>query len=168
MVKPLYSLAQTLGVLLLKRQLHCAVAESCTGGLLASVITEIPDSSQWFDRGFITYSNHAKQQMLAVPITTLEMHGAVSEATACAMAEGALLLSDVDISVAITGLAGPKGGSVEQPVGTVWIAWARHGEVAQAYCYHFAGERSAIRQQAVEAALQGLIRLLATSEQGSS
>lgn len=149
-----------LGQILQRHHLRCAVAESCTGGGLAAAITDIPGSSQWFDRGFITYSNQAKQQMLGVPEQIIASHGAVSEAVVRAMAEGALTASDANISVAISGVAGPDGGSIEKPVGTVWFAWADDLLTTQAQCYLCTGDRLAIRQQAVHIALEGLIQRL--------
>ncbi len=145
----------------LKQQaLTIAVAESCTGGLLSAVMTEYPGSSLWFDRGFITYSNAAKQSMLGVAQGILIKDGAVSEAVVLAMAKGALLHSDADISIAISGIAGPDGGTPQKPVGTVWIAWAKKGGDCSARCYGFSGNRTAVRQQAVNAALEELLQLL--------
>ncbi len=152
-------LAEKLGHVLLKNKVRCTVAESCTGGSLAAAITDIAGSSTWFDRGFITYTNKAKQDMLAVPEKVLSMQGAVSEATVIAMAEGALALSDAEISVAISGVAGPGGGSPEKPVGMVWIAWAMHTKTTKAECYLFKGDRLDIRAQSVLVALKGLIAL---------
>lgn len=151
-------LAAKLGHILLERKIHCAVAESCTGGSLAAAITEIPGTSQWFDRAFVTYTNVAKEEMLAVPHEVLASQGAVSEATARAMAQGAISASDAEVSVAITGIAGPSGGTREKPVGTVWIAWAGDLQPTHSQCYLFEGDRAAIRQQAVRTALQGLIQ----------
>jgi len=153
-----YQLASQLGEGLLSKKLRCAVAESCTGGGLAAAITDISGSSQWFDCGFVTYTNDAKQQLLEVPESVLATYGAVSEQTVCAMAEGALQARGVDITVAISGIAGPTGGSVQKPVGTVWIAWAGHK--THATCFLFKGTRQAVRQQAVEAALSGMIQVL--------
>lgn len=156
-----HSLASKLGQLLLMHNLRCAVAESCTGGGLAAAITDIAGSSQWFDRGFVTYSNEAKQEMLGVPAQMLASEGAVSEAVVRAMAEGTLAASGANLSAAISGIAGPDGGSLEKPVGTVWIAWAGDMQVTHAQCYQFTGERVGIRQQAVNAALEGLIQVVA-------
>jgi nicotinamide-nucleotide amidase len=135
-----------------------ATAESCTGGWVAQVITHTAGSSAWFERGFITYSNAAKMEMLGVRAATLTEHGAVSEATACEMAAGALAKSTASISLAVTGIAGPTGGSKTKPVGTICFAWCRVGEAAQAETQHFAGDREAIRRQAVMHALQGLLK----------
>lgn len=154
----IYQLAEQLGEILTQRKMRCVVAESCTGGALAAAITDVPGSSQWFERGFVTYSNEAKQDMLAVPEAIIASQGAVSEATACAMAHGAIAASNAEVSIAITGIAGPGGGSEEKPVGTVWIAWAGDMQATYSHCYFFTGGREAIRQQAVQIALQGLIR----------
>ena len=154
----IYQLADKLGSILLKQNLRCAVAESCTGGSLAAAITDIPGSSQWFERGFVTYSNEAKMEMLAVPAVVITSQGAVSEATARAMAEGAIAKSHAEVGLSITGIAGPGGGSIEKPVGTVWIAWADHLMPTRAQCYLFKGDRATIRQQSVQVALEGLIQ----------
>jgi nicotinamide-nucleotide amidase len=147
-----------LSEILMARGLRCAVAESCTGGRLADVLTERPGSSQWFDRGFVTYSNEAKEEMLGVSKTILEQYGAVSEPTAQAMASGAMAQSHAQVSVSITGIAGPSGGTPEKPVGTVWIAWAGGFSPVESRCYVFSGNRLEIRERAVQAALQGLIQ----------
>jgi len=136
-----------------------AAAESCTGGWVAQAITSIAGSSEWFDRGFVTYSNEAKQQMLGVPAATLAAHGAVSAETAAAMAGGALEHSRATIAVSITGVAGPAGGSAAKPVGTVWFGFASRGGPALTRHRLFAGDRAAIRRQAVAFALQGLQHL---------
>lgn len=156
-------LAERLGAALLSRGEWLAVAESCTGGWLAQSVTAIPGSSAWFDRGFVTYSNAAKVDMLGVPESTLERHGAVSEATARAMAQGVLAHSRADWSVAITGIAGPSGGTPEKPVGTVCFAWARKDGGCEAMTYCFAGDRAGVREQAVAQALNGLLERLATA-----
>jgi nicotinamide-nucleotide amidase len=136
------------------------VAESCTGGGLSAAITSIPGSSQWFDCGFITYSNEAKQRMLGVGGTSLQRYGAVSEAVAQEMAQGALAHSQAQIAVAITGIAGPGGGSVDKPVGTVWFAWQGRDITATSQCQCFAGDRQRVRQQAVAHALLTLRQLI--------
>lgn len=151
------ALAAKLGECLLAKQWYCAVAESCTGGKLSAAITDVAGSSQWFDRGFITYTNQSKMDMLGVRSEILTSHGAVSEPTVRAMAEGALVSSSVDITCAISGVAGPGGGSVEKPVGLVWFAWSVRGGLTEAMSYCFKGGRFAIRLQAVSAALNGLI-----------
>ncbi len=157
----LEKLAQQLGAALLARGECLTAAESCTGGWLAQSVTAIAGSSAWFDRGFVTYSNAAKVEMLGVPETTLERHGAVSEATARAMAQGALAHSRADWSVGITGVAGPTGGSREKPVGTVCFAWAEKNAGCEAQVAHFQGDRAAVREQSVRYALHGLLERLA-------
>ena len=156
----LLDLAATTGQLLLARNESLTLAESCTGGGLACAVTEIPGSSAWFERGFVTYSNAAKSELLGVPEITIERHGAVSEATARAMAEGALAHSPAHWAVAITGIAGPAGGSADKPVGTVCFAWAGRDLGCQAQTRCFSGDRSAVRAQSVAYALRGLIHLL--------
>jgi nicotinamide-nucleotide amidase len=151
------ALAVRLGQLLLERGQALAAAESCTGGWLAQVVTSVAGSSQWFDRGFVTYSNAAKQDMLGVTDLTLARHGAVSEATARAMAQGALERSGAAWTVAITGIAGPGGGSPDKPVGTVCFAWATRSGGCEAQTCCFAGERGEVREQSVRHALCGLI-----------
>ncbi len=152
-----HALAKQLGDVLLRQHLSCAVAESCTGGGLSAAITDIPGSSQWFDRGFVTYSNASKHQMLAVPQAMIASFGAVSEPVVRAMAEGVLLASNADIGVAITGIAGPDGGSLDKPVGTVWLAWATDSGTDIEHCC-FVGDRSSVREQAIWVALKGLIQ----------
>ena len=137
-----------------------AAAESCTGGWVASSTVSIAGSSDWFDRGFVTYSNAAKREMLGVPAKTIEDHGAVSEPTARAMAEGALAHSGASVALAITGVAGPSGGSPDKPVGTVCFAWARRGGAADALTRRFEGDRTEVRRQSVIFSLQGLIERL--------
>lgn len=153
----LEKLAERLGHLLLERGEWLAAAESCTGGWLAQSVTAIAGSSAWFDRGFVTYSNAAKMDMLGVPESTLDRHGAVSEAVARAMAQGALAHSRADWTVAITGIAGPGGGSPEKPIGTVCFAWASKNGGCEATLSLFSGDRATIREQAVRFALNGLI-----------
>ena len=157
----LEQLAARLGVLLVERGEWLAVAESCTGGWVAQSVTAVAGSSCWFDRGFVTYSNAAKVDMLGVPETTLARHGAVSEATARAMAQGVLAHSRADWSVAITGIAGPGGGSPEKPVGTVSFAWAGREAGCVAQSRLFSGDRAAVREQAVRHALTGLLECIA-------
>lgn len=154
-----FLLAQTLGERLQTRGWLLATAESCTGGGIAAAVTDISGSSAWFDRGFVTYSNLAKAELLGVPQGTLETFGAVSEPTALAMAAGALARSSAQISVAVTGVAGPTGGSVEKPVGTVWFGYAVAGAVPCARRHRFDGDRAAVRAQTVARALADLIRL---------
>lgn len=138
-----------------------AVAESCTGGLLAAALTDIPGSSAVFERGFVTYSNQAKHESLGVPVALIEEHGAVSEPVAVAMAEGALKHSYADIAVSITGIAGPGGGSAEKPIGLVYIGLARTGHRTQCQRHIFTGNRQAIRKLAVTQSLDWLIEELA-------
>jgi nicotinamide-nucleotide amidase len=135
-------------------------AESCTGGGIAYACTEIAGSSDWFDRGFVTYSNAAKQQMLSVSDVSLSKHGAVSECIAKEMAIGALAKSEAQISAAITGIAGPSGGTEKIPVGTIWIAFAGKHFAPFAECHHLQGSRTAIREQAILLVLQKLLLLL--------
>src|SRR3954469_11316719 len=134
-----------------------ATAESCTGGLVAGAITDIAGSSAWFERGFVTYSNDAKMELLGVLKATLDAHGAVSEPTAREMAEGALLHSRAQLAVAITGVAGPGGGTVDKPVGMVCFAWSGLGVPTVAVTKRFAGNRAGVRRAAVLAALEGLL-----------
>lgn len=158
----LESLAAEVGQALRRKGWMLATAESCTGGWIAQVSTAIAGSSEWFERGFVTYSNAAKQEMLGVRAETLAQHGAVSEATVREMAAGALARSRAQVAVAVSGIAGPGGGGVEKPVGTVWIAWAGAAGVV-ATRYHFAGDRHAVRAQTVQQALHGM---LAWAERG--
>ncbi len=156
----LQALAWTLGARLGAAGLSAATAESCTGGWIAKLITDIPGSSGWFERGFVTYSNQAKQDLLGVGAATLDAHGAVSEATVREMAAGALARSNAAVSVAVSGIAGPGGGTPDKPVGTVWLAWAVRGAAVTAERRLFAGDRDAIRRQAAARGLQGLIERL--------
>ena len=156
--------AKTLAQLLLTKGWKIALAESCTGGLVCATLTELPGSSEWFERGYITYSNQAKTECLGVPEELLQSYGAVSEPVAKAMAQGAQFNAGVDLGVSITGIAGPTGGSAEKPVGTVCFGWAIRnatGETITA-CQTklFIGDRHSIRQQATEHALAGLLQLL--------
>lgn len=157
----LESLAEQVGRALLARGEWLALAESCTGGWVAQTVTAIAGSSGWFDRGFVTYSNAAKMEMLAVPALTLDRHGAVSEATARAMAQGVLSHAAADWAIAITGIAGPSGGSEEKPVGTVCFAWASREGGCLAQTRYFPGDRAAVREQSVRHALNGLLAQLA-------
>lgn len=150
-------LVARLAILFTQKQLRCAVAESCTGGLIAAEITAYPGTSQWFDCGLVTYSNAAKHQFLGVTPETLHRFGAVSEATAISMAEGILHRSQVHISLAVTGIAGPGGGSLEKPVGTVWFAWASQGHPTRTELHHLSGTRTTIRNTCVTIALAGLL-----------
>ncbi|MAT52187.1 MAG: damage-inducible protein CinA [Porticoccaceae bacterium] len=154
-----YALAGELGELLLARHWHVTCAESCTGGGLASAITDIPGSSAWFDMGFVAYANHAKVALLGVDGDLLQAQGAVSEAVARAMAIGAMDRAGADLAVAVSGIAGPGGGTPEKPVGTVWFAWAsRAGVVSR--CELLRGDRADIRSDAVGIGLRGLVEYL--------
>ena len=160
MNESLDTLAAALGRRLLDRGLSFATAESCTGGWIAKVATDIAGSSAWFDRGFVTYSDAAKQQMLGVLPATLATHGAVSAEVVAEMAEGALRRSAAGFAVAVSGIAGPGGGSDDKPVGTVWFAWAERGAQTQTRLIQFAGDRNEVRHQAVREALEGLLERL--------
>lgn len=160
MDEALKRLAQAVGEALLARSMTLTVAESCTGGLIGGALTAIPGASTWFDRGFITYSNEAKQEMLGVCANTLREYGAVSEETAQEMAAGALAQSHADVAVAITGIAGPGGGALQKPVGLVCFAWAIQGGLARSSTRQFSGDREAVRCQAVKAALEEVLDLL--------
>ena len=153
-------LARRLGTLAKKRKVDVVTAESCTGGGVATAMTRISGSAKWFERGFVTYSNIAKKEMLGVSQETLKKHGAVREEVAIEMAAGALKRSRADISVAITGIAGPTGAMPGKPVGTVHFAWGVRGGAIQARRFHFEGDRVAVRLQSVYVAIQGLIDLL--------
>ena len=145
--------------LMLKKGLFLATAESCTGGMIAAACTHAPGSSAWFERGFVTYSNAAKTDMLGIDAALIAQHGAVSEAVARAMAFGALRYSRAQVSVAVTGVAGPAGGSADKPVGTVWFAWCVNGGVdSEKRC--FGGDRASVRQATVHYSLGKLLRLL--------
>jgi nicotinamide-nucleotide amidase len=133
-----------------------ATAESCTGGGIAAALTDVAGSSAWFDRGFVTYSNQAKHDMLGVSLATLAQFGAVSRESVIEMAGGALLRSAAQLSVAVSGIAGPGGGSADKPVGTVWLAWASKDDVST-LCKQFDGDRAQVRAAAVDAALRGLL-----------
>lgn len=154
-------LAATLGQLLLARGATVTTAESCTGGGVAEAITSVAGSSRWFNCSFITYSNGSKRELLGVPEEALQQLGAVSEQVVLAMAQGALARARAEFSVAISGIAGPEGGTAIKPVGTVWLAWVGPGS-GTAQCFHFAGDRQQVRQQAVLQALRGLIDCAST------
>ncbi len=156
------SWARALGEKLQAHGIMAATAESCTGGGVAYAITEISGSSAWFDRGFVTYTNQAKQQMLGVPNELILARGAVSAEVVAAMAAGALAHSNAQLSVAISGIAGPLGGTAEKPVGTVWIGWDRTGNEApiRTHCFQFAGDRQQVREQAIVMALQGMCEFI--------
>ena len=156
----LTELSQQLAKLLLQQQKQLAVAESCTGGWLAKCLTDIAGSSQWFERGFVTYSYLSKQEMLGVLPATLEQAGAVSEAVVREMAAGVLLHSAADLSVAISGIAGPGGGVPDKPVGTVCFGLACKDNIIQSDTQYFEGDREAVRRQSVAHALTRLIHVL--------
>ncbi|MBA4502777.1 CinA family protein [Marinobacterium marinum] len=154
------NLAQKVGETLAAKGMKLATAESCTGGWVAQAVTAVPGSSDWFDCGFVSYSNTAKQKMLGVDAEALNTSGAVSEPVVAQMAEGALRNSEADIAVAISGYAGPEGGSEDKPVGTVWLAWAITGHPTVTCLSFFTGDRDDIRLQAVEQALEGVMAYL--------
>jgi nicotinamide-nucleotide amidase len=153
----LYELSKRVGEALAARKQMMAAAESCTGGWIGQAITMVPGSSRWFDRGFVTYTNEAKQEMLGVSAKTLHAYGAVSEQTVCEMVAGALARSRAQVAVAVSGIAGPDGGSPSKPVGTVLLAWGEKDGVVEALAMHFAGDRDAVRRATVVAALEGVL-----------
>ena len=156
----LTTLATLCGARLKARGLKLATAESCTGGWVATAVTAIAGSSEWFERGFVTYSNESKQELLGVSAKTLDAHGAVSEETAAEMATGVLRRSRADLALAVTGIAGPSGGTSEKPVGTVCFAWAGPAGRVESLTRHFEGDRVRVRRQSVIAALQGVLECL--------
>lgn len=160
MNKETLHLAATLGQLLKARTATVTVAESCTGGGIGAAITSVPGSSQWFEAGFITYSNAAKQRWLQVDAGLIDRCGAVSAEVAQAMAAGALAQAGANYAVAVSGVAGPEGGSDEKPVGTVWLAWTSRGGRLSSKLYRFKGDRDSVRQQSVAHALQGLLVMI--------
>ena len=155
------ALTRQLAARLLANGQMMAAAESCTGGMIAAACTDLAGSSAWFERGFVSYSNEAKTGLLGVPAALIAEHGAVSEPVVRAMAQGALQHSHALVSVAITGVAGPGGGSVDKPVGNVWFGWATPAGVVTQLC-HFEGDRHQVRQASVQHALQRLVDLLVT------
>ena len=160
-VSELQKLAQLTGERLISKKMRLATAESCTGGWVSKVITDIDGSSQWFECALVTYSNQSKLDLLGVPEQTLVEFGAVSEQTVKAMVLGLLDRCNADIGVSISGIAGPGGGSDDKPVGTVWMAWAIAGKVVECVRYTFTGDRDQIRNEAVFEALKGVQRHLA-------
>jgi nicotinamide-nucleotide amidase len=148
------------GKLLLAHNLTLVTAESCTGGWIAKIITDIPGCSDWFDCGLAAYSYEAKQALLGVRPETLLRFGAVSEETVLEMVSGALIRSGAGISVAVTGIAGPSGGTEDKPVGTVWVAWKRRGGYPLMQSFLFAGDRDAVRRHTASVALEGLQKML--------
>jgi nicotinamide-nucleotide amidase len=163
MDRELNELGEQVGAALKKNELVLTTAESCTGGWIGEVVTMVSGSSAWYDRGFITYTNAAKQQMLGVKALTLREHGAVSEPVVREMVAGALAASRAHIAVSVSGVAGPTGGTADKPVGTVCIGWARKGVAAgtelRAETCHFDGDREAVRRQSVIRALQGVLAM---------
>lgn len=153
-------LAARVGEALKSHGLMLVTAESCTGGGVAQAVTEVSGSSAWFERGFVTYSNLSKQQMLGVREATLKQHGAVSEMTVREMVAGAIASSAAQIAVAVSGVAGPTGGTPEKPVGTIWFAWGYKDAEIQAQRYQLKGNRAEIRAQSVRIALEGILNLL--------
>jgi len=153
----LYRLSERLGGVLAARGALLVTAESCTGGWIGAVVTMVPGSSAWYDRGFITYSNAAKRAVLGVAAQTLLAHGAVAEATVLEMVDGALRSSGADHAIAVSGVAGPGGGSPDKPAGTVCIGWGSPGGVREARTFRFDGDRESVRRQSVVAALEGVI-----------
>ena len=156
----LETLAEQVGAALQGRGLMLASAESCTGGWVGEAVTAVAGSSQWYERGFITYTNESKQEMLGVSEKTLSEYGAVSEQTVREMVAGALKHSHAQVALAISGIAGPGGAIPTKPVGTVCIAWALRSGAARSQTFHFSGDRNAVRRQAVVAALQGALELI--------
>lgn len=154
-------LSAVLGARLRRRGWVMTCAESCTGGWLAKCVTDVAGSSAWFERGFVTYGNAAKQQLLGVDAALLSRYGAVSEPTVRAMLAGALGAADADLGVSISGIAGPDGGAIDKPVGTVWFAWGRRDGSVRAQRRWFAGDRDAVRRAATACALRGLAMLAA-------
>lgn len=156
----LLQLTSLLGEKLLASGWRVATAESCTGGGIAAAITAVAGSSSWFEYGIVSYANSAKEKLLQVNPQTLLDHGAVSQAVVEQMAAGVLRLSGADIAVAVSGVAGPSGGTAEKPVGTVWFAWGLAGGELRSECFHFVGDRASVQSQAVVQGLTGLLRLL--------
>ena len=152
-------LVEQLAELAIQQNIMLATAESCTGGGIATAMTALAGSSAWFDAGFVTYSNEAKNRMLNVPMAVIETHGAVSESVVEAMTAGAVANSQAQLSVAVSGVAGPGGGTESKPIGTVWIAW-RSASESVTQLYQFNGDRDSVRLQTVEQALSGLVKLL--------
>lgn len=156
----LLQLSQLLGEKLLARNWRVATAESCTGGGIAAAITAVAGSSSWFEYGIVSYANQAKQKLLQVNSQTLAQEGAVSQAVVEEMVAGVLALSGADIAVAVSGVAGPSGGSIEKPVGTVWFAWGLATGAIHSQCFHFSGDRATVQEQSVVQGIKGLLTLL--------
>ncbi len=156
--KTIHELAQCL----VEAKMTVATAESCTGGMVAQYLTQLPGSSKWFDRSFVTYSYEAKYEMLGVRPTTIMAHGAVSQECVEEMALGCLQQSHAQLVVAISGVAGPDGGTPHKPVGSVWIAWAGHHMSLDSQFFHFDGDRQSIREQATQVAIEGMLTRVRT------
>jgi nicotinamide-nucleotide amidase len=156
----LYKLAEEVGATLKARGLMLATAESCTGGWVSEAVTMVPGSSDWFERGFVTYTYISKREMLGVKEATLEKHGAVSEEVVREMAVGALARSHAQVAVAVSGIAGPSGGTTDKPVGTVCFAWGMKDGRPRSETKRYSGDREAVRRQSVEHALKGVLALL--------
>lgn len=156
----LHALAQTIAAMFSQRGATLVTAESCTGGWIAKTLTDIAGSSAWFECGVVAYSYEAKEALLGVRPETLEHHGAVSRETVIEMVSGALARFGATVAVAVTGIAGPTGGTPDKPVGTVWIGWKRRGGYAQTELFHFDGDRESVRRQTVSAALRGVQKIL--------
>ncbi|MGH8662366.1 MAG: CinA family protein [Burkholderiales bacterium] len=157
----LYRLAEEVGAALKSHKLMLATAESCTGGWVSESVTMVPGSSDWFERGFVTYTYLSKREMLGVKEATLERHGAVSEEVVREMVEGALVRSHAQVAIALSGIAGPSGGTPDKPVGTVCFAWAMKDGKPRAETKRFPGDREAVRRQSVQHALEGVLATLA-------
>lgn len=153
-------LVESLAAALLRRGERVATAESCTGGGVATAFTALAGSSRWFERGFVTYSNASKQEMLGVSLATLQAHGAVSAQTVAEMALGTLAHSPAEWSLAISGIAGPDGGTPDKPVGTVCFGWAGPAGVVRCECHRLPGDRQAVREQAMRVSVKGLLALI--------
>ena len=156
----LHTLAEQVAIEFSRRGATLVTAESCSGGWIAKTLTDIAGSSSWFECGVVAYSYEAKEALLGVRPETLEEHGAVSRETAIEMVSGALARYGATVAVAVTGIAGPSGGTADKPVGTVWLSWKRRGGYAQAELFHFDGDRDAVRRQTVAAALAGVRKIL--------
>ena len=162
----LQAMAEVVGARLRAARQMLVTAESCTGGWIAKTVTDLAGSSDWFDCGLVAYSYEAKQALLSVNPHTLESHGAVSRETVIEMVSGALVHSGAGVAVAVTGIAGPGGGTIDKPVGTVWIAWKRRGGYPRAELFLFTGDREAVRRRTIAAALQGLAALASEMPSG--
>lgn len=153
---------QTTAELLLQKNMRLVTVESCTGGWIAQALTSLPGSSDWFERGFVTYSNDSKNELVGVSRQTLNLHGAVSGQVALEMAVGGLKSSRADVAVSVTGIAGPEGGSPAKPLGTVWIGWADKTGNAVTKHFQFPGDRRSVREASVRAAIEGIGNLIRT------